>query len=105
MKDSVRRQIEESHVQLKSTFTEFTSQIDSFHAQVASSQAESEVLRGEIRGAFAKMDFTQRSIDLMQAQIEDIQQSTVTVTAFSEWKRVSDKENHVRQEAINKLEK
>lgn len=30
LKDTVRRQIEESHVQLKMTFTDFTSQIDTF---------------------------------------------------------------------------
>ena len=57
IKDSVRRQIEESHVQLKMTFTDFSSQIDSFQAQVASNQAQAEVLRSEIRSAFAKMDF------------------------------------------------
>ena len=105
MKDQVRRQIEESHLELKKTFNGFTDQVDSFQQSVENTKGQAGILQGEIRQAFAKMEFTQRNIDKAIQRMEDMNEEKVSVEAFEKWKKVMDKEGQIRLEAINKLEK
>jgi hypothetical protein len=56
LKDDLRRQIEESHLVLKKTFSEFTSQIDSFSQTVELERAAVSRASKDVNDFYARLD-------------------------------------------------
>ena len=51
------------------------------------------------------MEFTQRNIDNALLQIEGMGDEKVSMSEFKKWQGTLDRENQMRSELINKLEK
>jgi hypothetical protein len=69
MKDNVRRMIDESHIGLKKTFSEFTSQIESFTQEVQLEKAAVERHNRDIKEFYAKLDLLRGRVEQTESHI------------------------------------
>lgn len=84
MKDNVRRMVDESHIELKKTFNDFTSQIESFTQSVKLEQAAVERHTHDIKEFYAKLDLLRKRVEVNETQITHIENTKLNSTVYEE---------------------
>lgn len=82
MKDTTRRMIEESHVGLKQTFTDFTTQIDTYKQTLAMEQQAVQQTQADLREFYAKLDLLAVKVETNVVSIDKLGSDKLDAKVF-----------------------
>lgn len=105
MKDTTRRMIEESHVQLKQTFTDFTTQIDTYKQTLAMEQEAVQQTQADLREFYAKLDVLAVKVETNVASIDKLSHDKVDAEVFKHSEKEAEKRNQMAWEGLTRVEK